>query len=188
MRKTIEVVTKLVERGAIANYAIAGAVAALNYIEPMLTEDLDILISIDGFEKCSSGLLLLGPIEAALAEMGYAERSDVGYKIEGWPVQFLPAASALDEEGLEQAIQENYADEGEAPLFARVLRAEHVVATALKVGRLKDLARIEAFIKQKAVDLGRLKSVLKRHSLESEWSAACLKAGLKNPLIGIEQA
>jgi len=69
MRKTIEVVTKLAEKRVIGNYAIAGAVAALNYIQPMLTEDLDILISIDGFEKHSSGLLLLGPIEKALTEM-----------------------------------------------------------------------------------------------------------------------
>ena len=31
--------------GVIGRYAIAGAVAAYNYIEPTLTEDLDILVS-----------------------------------------------------------------------------------------------------------------------------------------------
>ena len=46
LRQTIEVVTKLAEQGAIKQYAIAGAVAALNYIQPTLTEDLDILVSI----------------------------------------------------------------------------------------------------------------------------------------------
>jgi hypothetical protein len=186
LRKTIEVVTQLAEKRAIKSYAIAGAVAALNYIEPMLTEDLDILISIDGFEKRPSGLLLLDPIEKALAGLGYTERSDVGYKIGGWPVQFLPVASALDEEGLEQAIDENFAQKGEEPLLARVLRAEHVVAMGLNVGRLKDLARIEAFLKQDAIDLKRLKSVIKRHNLEAKWSEFCIKAGIKNPLIGIE--
>jgi hypothetical protein len=70
LRKTIEVVTRLAANGVVHNYAIAGAVAALNYIQPMLTEDLDILISVDGFEKRASGLLLLGPIEKALAGMG----------------------------------------------------------------------------------------------------------------------
>lgn len=119
LRRTIEVVTKLAEKRVIASYAIAGAVAALNYIEPMLTEDLDILISIDGFEKRASGLILLGPIENALAEMGYTQRSDVGYRIESWPVQFLPVASALDEEGLEQAIEESFSQKGEEPLKAR---------------------------------------------------------------------
>ncbi len=113
LRRTIEVVTQLAEKRVIGSYAIAGAVAAINYIQPMLTEDLDILISIDGFEKRTSGLLLLRPIEKALAEMGYTERTNVGYKIEGWPVQFLPVASPLDEEALEQAIEIDVANEGE---------------------------------------------------------------------------
>ena len=100
MRDTIAVVAKLAERGVIGNYAIAGAVAAINYIEPFLTADLDVLISVANFEKRASGLILLTPIEKALAEMGYTERSDVGVVIEGWPVQFLPVASPLDEEAL----------------------------------------------------------------------------------------
>src|SRR5437660_8302869 len=101
LRGTIEVVTKLAESGAIQRYAIAGAVAALNYIHPTLTEDLDILVSITHFEKRQSGLILLAPIEKALADMGYTERTDLGHMIEGWPVQFLPVASELDEEALE---------------------------------------------------------------------------------------
>jgi hypothetical protein len=41
-RATIEVITKLAEQGALQRYAIAGAVAALNYVQPTLTEDRDI--------------------------------------------------------------------------------------------------------------------------------------------------
>jgi len=186
LRRTIEVVTQLAKKQVIGSYAIAGAVAAINYIQPMLTEDLDILISIDGFEKHISGLLLLAPIGKALAEMGYTERTNVGYKIEGWPVQFLPVASPLDEEALEQAIEIDVANEGEAPLKARCLRAEHVVAVALKVGRLKDLARVQAFLDQNVVNLNRLKIVLERHDLMTAWREFCLKAAIKNPLIGIE--
>jgi len=182
MRRTIAVIIRLAEGRAIANYAIAGAVAALNYIQPFLTEDLDILISTDGFEKHRSGLLLLGPIEKALAEMGYTERTDLGYEIEGWPVQFLPIGSPLDEEALAQAADVNIAPSGEPPLTARCLRAEYVVAIALKVGRLKDLARIQAFLEQDAVDLGRLKTVLERHDLMGAWKAFCLKAAISNPL------
>jgi len=186
LRRTIEVVTKLAEMRVIGGYAIARAVAAINYIQPMLTEDLDILISIDGFEKHPSGLLLLGPIEKALADMGYTERTNVGYLVEDWPVQFLPVASALDEEALEQAIEIDAAGEGEAPLKARCLRAEHVVAVALKIGRLKDLARVQAFLEQSAVDLIRLKHVLERHNLTRAWKEFCLKAVIADPLIGIE--
>ncbi|HEX3675401.1 MAG TPA: hypothetical protein VHU87_14100 [Rhizomicrobium sp.] len=177
LQKSIEVVARLAEKGVIGNYAIAGAVAALNYIQPTFTEDLDILISIDGFEKRASGLLLLGPIEKALAEMGYTTRTDVGYDIEGWPVQFLPVASALEEEALELAAELEIRGDDEESFTARCLRAEHVVAIALKVGRLKDLARIEAFLEQKAVDLSVLKSVLERHNLMEAWQRFCLKAG-----------
>jgi hypothetical protein len=182
LRNTIQVISNLAEKKVIGSYAIAGAVAALNYIQPMLTEDLDILISIDGFENRSSGLLLLGPIEKALAEMGYNERTNIGYLIEGWPVQFLPSASPLDDEALEQAAEINAASRGEAPLLARCLRAEHVVAIALNVGRLKDLARIEAFLEQGAVDLKTLKGVLERHNLMEAWKGFCRKAGRANSL------
>lgn len=142
LRATIEVITKLADQGVIQRYAIAGAVAALNYIEPTLTEDLDILVSTAHFESHSSGLLLLTPIEAALGKMGYTERTAVELMIEGWPVQFLPVSSALDEEALEQAIELDIDDTGTSPVKARCLRAEYLVATAAKVGRLKDLARI----------------------------------------------
>src|SRR5215472_2919229 len=143
LRKTIEVITKLAEQGTIERYAIAGAVAALNYIQPTVTEDLDVLISIADFDKRQSGLILLTPIEKALSAMGYNQRSDVGYMIEGWPVQFLPVASALDEEALERAIEIDINLAGDPELKARCLRAEHIVATAVKLGRLKDLARVQ---------------------------------------------
>lgn len=182
MRKTIEVIAKLAEQRAIKQYAIAGAVAALNYIEPMLTEDLDVLISVADFENHSSGLLTLKPIEQALAAMGYTERSDVGFLIDGWPVQFLPVASSLDEEALEQAVELEIGLTGEPPLKARILKAEHVVATAIKLGRLKDLARVQAFLDERAVDLSALKSVLQRHDLMANWRSFCVKAGIENPL------
>lgn len=182
LQKTIEAVATLAKKGVIERYAIAGAVAALNYIQPTLTEDLDILVSVAAFQKRGSGLLLLAPIEKALAKMGYTEYSGTGIVIEGWPVQFLPVASPLDEEALEQAIELNIAIPGEPPLKARCLRAEHIVATAAKIGRLKDLARIEAFLVQNAVDLVALKVVLERHALIDAWQNFCSKAGIKNPL------
>jgi len=182
LRHTIEVVSRLADQGAITQYAIAGAVAALNYIQPTFTEDLDILVSVSDFDEHKSGLLLLTPIETALAAMGYTERSDVGIWIEGWPVQFLPVASAMDEEALTQAQTVAFQYGDEAPIHARILRAEHVVATALKLGRFKDLARVEAFLDQKAVDLDALKGVLERFDLISAWKAYCFKAGIPDLL------
>jgi hypothetical protein len=59
-----------------------------------------------------------------------------------------------------------------------------LVATALKVGRLKDLARIDAFLDEKAVDLTALKAVLRRFDLMPAWDAYCAKAG-KLDLLGL---
>jgi hypothetical protein len=55
LRKTIEVIIKLAEQGVIDRYAVAGAVGALNYIAPTLTEDLDVLISTTHFDHRQSG-------------------------------------------------------------------------------------------------------------------------------------
>lgn len=183
LRRTIEVIAKLAETGVIEDYAIAGAVGALNYIQPTLTEDLDVLVSISHFGRRQSGLLLLTPIEQALAKMGYTERSSVGYMIEGWPVQFLPVSSSLDDEALERAVEVEIDMAGQPPLKARCLSAEYLVTIALKVGRLKDLARIQAFLEQQAVNLAVLKDILERHSLMNDWRGFCMKAGIVNPLI-----
>jgi len=183
LQNTIEVINKLAQQGAIKQYAIIGAVAALNYIQPALTEDLDVLVSLSDFRE-QRGLLLLAPIEAALASMGYTERSGVGIKIEGWPVQFLPVSSRLDEDALMNAAEVDY--KGTSASFkARVARAEHLVAMALKAGRLKDLARIDAFLDEKAVNLQALKDVLRHFDLMADWNAYCLKAG-RPKLVGLD--
>lgn len=181
MRKAIEVIAGLATHGVIENYAVTGAVAALAYIEPTLTQDLDILISVADLDERTSGLILLTPIEAALAELGYAERSDVGVLIEGWPVQFIPVASDLDEESLREAADMEIA--GESPFRARVLKPEHIVAKAVSIGRLKDLARVEAFLDQQVVDLLALKAVIDRHELRNAWNSFCLKSGRPDPLL-----
>ena len=50
-----------------------------------------------------------------------------------------------------------------------VMTAEHLVAIALRTGRAKDHNRILQFIEQKAVDMGKLRSLLERHGLTSKW-------------------
>jgi hypothetical protein len=182
LRKSIAVIAKLKEQGVLEEYAISGAVAALNYIEPFLTADLDILISVGDLESRKSGLVLLKPIEEALAKMGYRERSDVGIMIERWPVQFLPVASPLDEEALNRAVAIDVAAPGEAPFKARCLSAEHLIATAVKVGRPKDWARVSEFLEQKSLDLEMLRDVLDRHGLLAAWASFCARAAIKNPL------
>jgi hypothetical protein len=68
-----------------------------------------------------------------------------------------------------------------ASLKTRVLRAEHLVAIALRVGRPKDLIRIIQFLDEGAVDIRALCAVLKRHHLRDVWGAFCKRTGIENP-------
>jgi hypothetical protein len=84
--------------------------------------------------------------------------------IAGWPVQFLPAGTALLQEALATAVEK---DVDGTP--ARVFTAEHIAAVALETGRAKDKARVLQFIEAGALDLERLQQILARHGLGGDW-------------------
>ena len=180
MGETLEVINQMVADGIIGLYAISGAVAALNYIEPTVTEDLDILISFDSQPK--SNFVTLGPVVKYLEAKGYGEWRKEGLLIEGWPVQFLPVSDDLDQEALTEAETIEDAFGTDMVVTTRVLAAEHLVAIALRTKRSKDYLRINAFIDEQAVDLTRLGDVLERHNLMGEWAIFCRKTGLPDPL------
>jgi hypothetical protein len=97
MKTTLEVINRMQAEGIISKYAIGGAVGATFYLEPAATLDIDILVSLKG-----SSLIALAPIYEYLTSRGY--RTEKEYVvIEGWPVQFLPPAGALEEEALDEA-------------------------------------------------------------------------------------
>lgn len=181
IEKALRVIADLAEKKVIKNYAITAAVAALNYVEASATEDVDVLVSASNFPQPPSGLILLGSLEAALAERGYFQRTDAGIVVENWPVQFIPAASPLEEEAIEGAAEVNIGTAAE-PMVTRVLSAEHVVAIALKTGRPKDLARIAQFLEQDVLDFDALKGVLHKHDLLELWADYCRRFRIADPL------
>jgi hypothetical protein len=102
--------------------------------------------------------------------------------IESWPVQFLPVATPLDQEALEQATEIEFEiNKGEGPIKTRILRPEHLVAIALRVGRPQDFIRIAQFVEEKAVNLAALCAVLDRHQLVQAWQAFCRRTGITDP-------
>lgn len=143
MKQTLDVINAMEADGFIGRYAIAGAVAAYNYIEPTVTEDVDILISLDVASSTSrSGLVTLAPILAYLKSRGYDQYRKEGLLIEGWPVQFLSVADDLDAEALAQAQDVEITISAAAgAVKTRVLRPEHLIAISLRVGRPKDAIR-----------------------------------------------
>jgi hypothetical protein len=101
IRQTLEVVNAMERAGVIGRYAIGGAVAAYNYVEPAVTEDLDIFVSFE--TRSSSKLISLDPVLHFLRQRGYSEFRKEGIVVEGWPLQFLPVADDLEAEALSQA-------------------------------------------------------------------------------------
>ncbi len=150
----------MVRDGVVERYAIGGAVAAIFYIEPINTNDLDIFFRV---ENLSADLTFLSPLYDYLTALGYKAQGEA-VNIEGWPVQFLPVFNPLLEEAVEEAREIKF-----KLTKTRVMQAEHLVAIMLQTGRLKDYARIMQFVEQKVIDDARLSDILGRHDLMKKW-------------------
>jgi hypothetical protein len=185
IKETLEIINAMEADGIIGRYAIAGAVAAYNYIEPAVTDDLDILISFgETPRQAKTGLVTLAPIFSYLRARGYDEHRKEGLVIEGWPVQFLPVANDLDAEALAAAHEVQIEiNETVGSVRTRILRAEHIVATSLRIGRPRDLIRISQFLEENAVDIAALCAVLDRHALTQAWQSFCRRTGIPDPCV-----
>jgi hypothetical protein len=160
MRETLKIVNQMVKDGVIEEYAIGGAVAAIYYLEPFDTADLDIFVQVN---TAGSDLPILTPIYDYLTGQGCQSKGEFIY-IEGIPVQFLPVFNPLTEEAVEKAQTIKY-----AKVTTRIMRPEHLVAIMLDTGRPKDYLRISMFLEQGAIKIRRLHAVLKRHGLMKKW-------------------
>ena len=160
MERTLQILNELERQGILSQYAIAGAMGATFYVEPVLTFDLDIIVLLP---QTQGGLLTLTPLYAALRTKGYREDGEC-VVIEGIPVQFLPAYNALLEEALSEARHTRY-----QATPTRVLRVEHLVAICVQTGRTKDRERVRLLREQAPIDHTYLADVLHRHQLEQKW-------------------
>src|SRR5436853_23166 len=140
--------------GIIGKYAIGGAVGATFYLEPSATLDVDIFATL----PMASGqvLLNLAPVYDYLQTHGGKLEGEY-IVVDGWPVQFLPPADALDQEALIEAVETSV--EG---VSTWVTSADPLAAIALRTGRTRDHARILQFIEQYAIDTAKLQGILGR--------------------------
>jgi hypothetical protein len=160
MKETLKVLNRMVRAGVIEQYVIGGAVAAIYYLEPFDTSDLDIFVQVNGV---GSDLAILSPIYEFLNELGYKAQGEFIY-VEGFPVQFLPVFNPLTEEALSEAHTIKF-----ARVTTRIMRPEHLVAIMLDTGRPKDYLRINMFLEHDAVNRRSLNAVLRRHGLAKKW-------------------
>lgn len=150
----------MVKDGVIEEYAIGGAIAAIYYLEPFDTADLDVFVRVNA---TGNDLMILSPIYEYLTEQGYKAKGEFIY-IEGLPVQFLPVFNPLTEEAVEKAQTIKY-----AKVATRIMYPEHLIAIMLDTGRPKDYLRISMFLEQGAINKRELNDVLKRHGLTKKW-------------------
>ncbi len=155
----LRVINEMKRDGVFEEYAVAGAMALVFWTEPIPTFDLDVLVFLPGDEEA---LVSLEPIYRWTSERGYATQSE-HVIIEGVPVQFLPAYSALADEAIERAATLEYE---EVPV--RVVRPEYLAALYLEPGArtLKRRERAAALRESKAIDLTVLDALLERFRLE----------------------
>lgn len=161
MEETFRVINSLVDEGVIDTYALGGAIAAIRYVQPFLTEDVDVFISVS--IGTQSSLMTLEPLYKHLREKGY-HPNGAYVTIEGWDVQFLPVFDDLIDEAVNSA---NDVDLN--GVNVRVMTPEHLVAIMLKTGRPKDFARVKMFLDQKKVDEKELANLVNRFGLEEKW-------------------
>jgi hypothetical protein len=159
MKDTLAEINELRAAGPIGSCAIGGAMGATFYLEPISTYDLDIFVIFEG----SPRILTLTPVYDFLKGRGHSADGDA-ILVHDWPVQFLPAESALLKEAVEQAREIDF--EGVA---ARVMTAEHLMAIALQTGCGKDYARLVTFVEFRVADEAKLQEILERHGLTAAW-------------------
>ena len=152
----------------ILEYALGGAVAALFYIEPIETHDLDVFVSLP---ETKGRLLSLEGVYRYLSERGY-DAHEEHVVIEGVPVQFLVASTPLVEEAMSSATARDY-----GPEKVRVMDPEHLVAIMVELNRPKDRIRLSLFLDETHLAMDRLFHILERHNLKEKWSRLLKEIG-----------
>jgi len=167
MRETLKIINELKVTGLIDDYAIGGGIAALFYIEPFLTYDLDVFV-IPMKKRLEEGVILLTDVFAYLKTKGYPWKGE-HIIIEGVPVQFIPV-DEFEKEAVENARMTEY--EG---IPTKIIQPEYLLAILLRAGRKKDIEKVERLIEQTDLDREKLDSLLSRLNLKEKFTS--LKEG-----------
>jgi hypothetical protein len=133
MERVIQVINRMQADGIIGKYAIGGGIAAIYYLEPYDTDDIDVFIPIAAVAVDQVGLSSLEPIYGYLKNLGYHPVRE-GVLIEDWLVQFIPTFESVQEEGsrrpsmfLTERLRPKYSLPSTSPLNSCVLDAGKIM-------------------------------------------------------------
>ena len=158
MEKTLKVIGGLKNKKIILDYAIGGGIAALYYIEPLLTYDLDIF-----FIPIEDSIDVLTPIYRYFKEKGFKAKKE-HVLIEGVPVQFIPVYNELVKEAVQYSVEVKY-----GRIKTRVLGLEYLIAVMLQTDRPKDRERLVKVFEEAKIDLKLLKKILRKYGLYDKY-------------------
>jgi hypothetical protein len=164
MEATIRVLNEMVEEGILDAYAIGGAIAAVFYVEPVATFDLDVFVLLPAAER-DQVIVTLERQNQWLARRGHRAAGE-HVMIESVPVQLLPAYNPLVSEAVASSVERTV---GQAK--ARVCRPEHLVAILVQTGRPKDRARLQMFLEEAELDRALLERLIDDYGLREKWLA-----------------
>lgn len=159
MKEIAQLLNAKLEVGAIADYALFGALAQVRYTEPVATLDADVLVDVPDPDR----LDVLTPLYEFCANRGYTAEGET-IRVGEWPLQLIPVSSPLTREARASAHAVDY--EG-VPL--RVVRADYLAVIAREVGRPEDMARILALLESGSATPATVAAPASRHGLEEAW-------------------
>lgn len=156
MEKTIKIINQMRDERVFVSYAVGGGIAALFYIEPITTFDLDVFV----LQPVSTGdIVSLSSIYSWLEKHGYKPEKEQVI-IEGVPVQFIPAYNDLVNDAIRDSVQKKY-----GTTAVSVVSAEYLMAIMLQTYRPKDRDRLMKFIDETTIDNTLLTAILEKHNL-----------------------
>ena len=158
MENTLKLIKELKEKQILKDFSIGGGIAALYYVEPLLTYDLDIF-----FIPIEDSIDVLSPIYRYLKEKGCKSKKE-HILIEGVPVQFIPVYNDLVEEAVQCSVEVKY-----GRIKTRVLGLEYLIAVMLQTYRRKDRERLVKVFEEAKIDLKLLKKILEKHGLYDKY-------------------
>lgn len=145
--------------GTLKDYALGGAMATIYYTEPFVTKDIDIFFIPPEKDK----IILLTPFYDFLLKKGYKTYKEY-IMIGDIPIQFIPTATELEKEAVENAVYIKYKNIG-----VKILRPEYLVAIFLEVFRAKDRDKLIKLLDQAKIDKILLKNILARYNLDKKF-------------------
>lgn len=160
MEKTFKIINQLKEEGIIKEYAVAGAIASIFYIEPITTYDLDIIIVL---REKNSSLISLSPIYDWFKKKGFQFDKE-HIIIEDIPVQFIPVYNDLVEESINNSLDKKFEN-----TMIKVISPEYLIAIMLDTFRQKDKERILRFMEESEIDHVKLNLILKKYKLTEKY-------------------